>query len=122
MQTTGVVEHGVRHVVVTRNGKVCGVVSERNLFAMQRLSLAAVGDSIAYAGLLDTLALAANDIRAISRSLVGKGVAARVLTELISRLNDQLTQRLIVLLAQEHRLSDHSTLRWCWLAFGSEGR
>ena len=122
MAALSMVEHDVRHVVVTRNGDVCGVVSERNLFALQRLSLAAVGDSIAYAGSLDTLAFAANDIRALSRSLVGNGVAARVLTELISRLNDQLTQRLIVLLAQEHRLSDHSTLRWCWLAFGSEGR
>ena len=58
MQTTGVVEHGVRHVVVTRNGKVCGVVSECNLFALQRLSLAAVGDSIAHAESLDTLVLA----------------------------------------------------------------
>ena len=31
--------HGFRHVPVTEQGRVVGIVSERDLFAMQRLSL-----------------------------------------------------------------------------------
>ncbi len=111
-----------RHVVVTRDGKVSGVVSERNLFALQRRSLAAVTDAIALAPDIDSLVRAAADIRHLSRSLVAQGVTAAILTQLISQLNDQLTRRMLEILARSHPISTDSHVRWCWLAFGSEGR
>jgi CBS domain-containing protein len=61
----------------------------------------------------------ARDIRLFARNLLGQGVRARQLTELISHLNDVLTARLIELVAQHHGLDMG---RACWLAFGSEGR
>lgn len=33
-----------------------------------------------------------------------------------------MTQRLIAIEAQQHQLKNITGLRWCWLAFGSEGR
>ncbi|MGA0611637.1 DUF294 nucleotidyltransferase-like domain-containing protein [Caldimonas sp. KR1-144] len=111
--------HGIRHVPVTERGRVVGLVSERDLFAMQRLSLKQVGNAIHGARDVATLAFVADDIRRFARSLLGQGVGARQLTELVSRLNDALTERLVALLAAECGVDMG---RACWLAFGSEGR
>jgi CBS domain-containing protein len=111
--------HGIRHVPVTRGGVAVGMVSERDLFAMQRLSLKQVSTSIRAAPDVNTLKLVAQDIRRFARSLLGQGVQARQLTALISHLNDVLTQRLLEILAAQHGLD---LQRLCWLALGSEGR
>lgn len=112
-------ERSIRHVPVRRDGALVGVVTERDLFVMQRQTLRGIGDAIAAARATPALARAAADIRAWSSTLVAQGVAAAFVTRLISRLNDQLTQRAIALRAAEHGVS----LEWaCWLALGSEGR
>lgn len=110
---------GIRHVPVTRDGVVVGIVSERDLFAMQRLSLKQVSTSIRAAPDLDTLRLVAQDIRRFAHTLLGQGVQARQLTALISHLNDVLTQQLLALKAARHGVA---LQRLCWLALGSEGR
>ncbi|MBL0919481.1 MAG: CBS domain-containing protein [Hydrogenophaga sp.] len=111
--------HGIRHVPVTRDGRVVGIVSERDLFALQRLSLKQVSSGIRHAASVDALRVVAHDIRRFARTLLGQGVQARQLTALISHLNDALTQRLLELTAQRHGI-DLSLC--CWLALGSEGR
>lgn len=111
--------HGIRHVPVTREGRVVGLVSERDLFAMQRLSLKQVSTSIRSAADVDTLRLVAQDIRHFARNLLSQGVQARQLTALISHLNDILTQRVVELQATAHGID---LAQVCWLALGSEGR
>lgn len=111
--------HTIRHVPITRDGLVVGIVSERDLFAMQRLSLKHVSTSIRGAADVDTLKLVAQDIRRFALSLLSQGVQARQLTALISHLNDVLTERLLEVKAAEHGIALD---RLCWLALGSEGR
>ncbi|WP_439517821.1 DUF294 nucleotidyltransferase-like domain-containing protein [Hydrogenophaga sp.] len=111
--------HGIRHVPVTREGRVVGMVSERDLFALQRLSLKQVSASIRHAGDLATLQSVAHDIRRFARSLLEQGVQAKQLTALISHLNDVLTSRLVELTAERHGLDLQG---FCWIALGSEGR
>ena len=115
--------HGVRHVPVTDgddpSNRVVGILSERDLFALQRLSLKQVSTAIRSALDIETLRLAAADIRRFARNLLGQGVRARQLTELISHLNDVLTERLVSLLATRHGVD---LARVCWMSFGSEGR
>lgn len=111
--------HGIRHVVVASAGRVLGVVSERDLFALQRLSIKQVGNALREAGDVAALRAAAADIRSLAMQLLAQGVHARQLTELISQLNDRLTARLVELLAAQQGLDLRLA---CWLAFGSEGR
>jgi len=110
--------HGFRHIVVTRDGKLAGVVSERDLFALQRLGLRRTAERIRGAGALEQLVEAARDIRSLTRHLLAQGVAAGPLTEMISALNDSLTRRVIELAQARHPLAP----AWCWFALGSEGR
>ena len=112
--------HGIRHLPVTdASGRVVGIISERDLFALQRLSLKQVSTAIRAAPDVATLRAVAHDIRRFARNLLGQGVGARQLTELISHLNDVLTERLVALVAGARGID---LARGCWLAFGSEGR
>jgi CBS domain-containing protein len=111
--------HSVRHVPVCEGGQLVNIVSERDLFALQRLSLKQLSARIRAAPDLLSLQRAAADIRGFARNLLGQGVQARQLTELISHLNDLLTVSLVQMLAREQGVD---LQRGCWLAFGSEGR
>ncbi len=111
--------HGIRHLPVTQDGRVVGIVSERDLFAMQRLSIKQVSTAMRGAADVSELQAAARDIRRLAGRLLGQGIGARQLTELISYLNDVATERLVKLMATQHGLD---LQRACWLAFGSEGR
>jgi CBS domain-containing protein len=110
---------GIRHVPLTEHGRVVSLVSERDLFALQRRSLRQLGSALRAAPDPDALRALAPEIRAFARQLLAQGVSARALTQLVSHLNDLLVQRLVTLLAQAHGLD---LARACWVAFGSEGR
>lgn len=112
-------QHGIQHLPLVEGERLAGVVSERDLFGLQRVSLKAVSRGIRQASGLPQLVHAAADIRALTRGLVAQGVGAARLTGFISALNDQLSERLLQLLAAEHDLAG---IRWCWIALGSEGR
>lgn len=111
--------HGIRHVPVTDQGRVVNIVSERDLFALQRLSLKQLSTQIRAAPDPAALVHLAKDIRRFAGNLLGQGVHARQLTELISHLNDVLTARVLLVLAQRRGMDLSQA---CWLSFGSEGR
>ncbi len=111
--------HGLRHVPVTEHGRVVAIVSERDLFALQRLSLRRIGGRLREAADLQELVATAPDIRHLAHALLAQGLSARSLTELISHLNDLLTERAVQLVAQQQGVD---LTRACWLSFGSEGR
>ena len=112
------VRHGIRHVVVTRDGRLAGVISERDLFGMQRTSLRRIVERVKAAATVPQLSAAAVDVRALARALLAQGVAAEQLTQMTCALNDSITQRVIELAVPKHALRGH----WCWMALGSEGR
>jgi CBS domain-containing protein len=113
------VENGVRHVLVTEDGRLVGVISERDLFSMQRLGLAELTMEIRLAADVQLLARLAAQIRRLTALLVEQGVAAEQLTLFVSVLNDRLSQRVIEIVRKRHQWE---RIGWCWLAFGSEGR
>ncbi len=114
-----IAHRGIRHVPVCDGGRVIGVVTERDLFALQRVSLRAINRTIAGTQSVGELQRVAADIRRLTRSMLGQGVAAEQLTQIISTLNDGLLGRIIDIERKNFAIDD---LRWCWLAFGSEGR
>jgi signal-transduction protein with cAMP-binding, CBS, and nucleotidyltransferase domain len=111
--------HGLRHVPLTSQGRLEGIVSERDLFALQRQSLGSISAMLRAASAPDELPALAGDIRAFARQLLAQELAAPALAELVTHLNDELASRLYTLLAAAHGLDPQ---RACWVAFGSEGR
>jgi CBS domain-containing protein len=78
-----------------------------------------IGGAIAAAAEIDELAGAAPRIREFARDMLGHGVGARQVSELLSQLNDRLTGRMLQIAAGEQHLDLGQA---CWLAFGSQGR
>lgn len=112
--------HRIRHlVIVDGEDKVAGVVSERDLFAMQRIGLRNVRKVIEGAADMDELSRAASDVRRLCLNMLAQGVNAEKLTQFISGLNDSLTRRVIDIALDDHEFDG---IHWNWLAFGSEGR
>lgn len=114
---------GLRHVLVTNDEKLVGIVSERDLFALQRVGLRQISAAIRQARDLDTLKQSAKDIQQLARNMLAQGVAAEQLTQFISTLNDLLTVHIIELkISAARQAPDWIDVDFCWLAMGSEGR
>lgn len=115
---------GFRHMPVTQNEQLVGVISEKDLFALQRIGLRQIGETIRNAAGLDVLKQAAQDIRQLAHNMLAQGVAAEQLTQFISTLNDLLTVRIIELECAASAHIDGGMPRngFCWIALGSEGR
>lgn len=116
---------GFRHVLVTEpDGTLRGIISERDLFSLQRVGLRQLSTALRQADSIATLILLSKDIRELTHNMMAQGVAAGQITQLISTLNDLLTTRIIELeciaSGLQHPNSNQASL--CWLALGSEGR
>jgi CBS domain-containing protein len=109
----------IRHLPVLDRGELVGIISERDLFSLQRLSLSNISSAIRGTDELAQFKKCADDIRQFARNLLGQGIQARQLTTLISHLNDVLTARLIEIYAAKHQLNMN---QFAWIALGSEGR
>ena len=110
---------GFHQLLVVRSGELSGMVTERDLFGLQRVTMRNITQSVRQARDVTALQRIVGDIAALTDNLVAQGAAAEPLTHTITALNDALTQRLFELLLPKYHLDDVS---WCWLAVGSEGR
>jgi CBS domain-containing protein len=100
-------------------GRLSGVISERDLFALQRVGLGQVRRAIESAENVASLKTALRDVQQSAFNMLAQGVGAEQLTQFISTLNDAATERVVELNLRRHALDD---IEWTWLAFGSEGR
>lgn len=113
-------KQGFRHILVEEDGQLKGLISEKDLFSLQRVGLRQISGAIRNAEQLDTLIHSAKDIRQLAHNMLAQGVAAEQLTQIISTLNDLLTTRILELeLRNDPAARD---VEFCWLALGSEGR
>jgi CBS domain-containing protein len=112
-------QRSLHQIMITREGHLVGVVSERDLFGLQRVTMRNVLQSIRHARDIGALQRATRDIDALTDNLVVMGAAAETLTHTITALNDALTHRLFDLLLPRFDIGDFD---WCWLSVGSEGR
>ncbi|MCU0970925.1 MAG: DUF294 nucleotidyltransferase-like domain-containing protein [Gammaproteobacteria bacterium] len=109
---------GFGHVVVVDRGRLAGIVSERDLFALQRVGVVNLSRAIGKAPDVASLARFGTDIHRLADQMLAQGASVEQLTQMIATLNDLLTRRAIDLcLARCGPLPDFT-----WLAFGSEGR
>ncbi len=115
---------GFRHVLVTEpDGALRGILSERDLFSLQRVGLRQLSGALRQADNIEVLVALSKDIRALTRNMMAQGVAADQLTLFLSTLNDLLAERVIALETAAAGL-DQGPLSdgVCWLVMGSGGR
>lgn len=115
---------GFHHVLVTgSDGALQGILSERDLFALQRVGLRQISTALRQAESIDVLELLSKEIRTLTHNMMAQGVAAEQLTLFISTLNDLLSARIIELECLASGLGGTEIYEGlCWLVMGSGGR
>ena len=112
-------ERHIAHVCLVERGRLSGVVSERDLFSLQRIDLVHLARTIRHAGKVETLAALRSDIRQLVDRMLAHGASSTQITHLITLLNDHTVCRVIELTLED--LGDPG-VPFTWLCFGSEGR
>ena len=104
-----------------RGGELAGIVTERDLFGLQRVTMRNVTQSIRLARDVPALRRCVEDIEALTRQPPRAGRGGRA-----AHAHDHRAQRRAdaapVRIAAAAVPGGRATLQWCWLAVGSEGR
>lgn len=109
----------IAHICVVGQERLVGVVSERDLFSLQRVDLVHLARTVRQANHLGTLAALRTEIRRLVDSMLAHGASSTQITHIITLLNDHTVCRVIELCLQEH---GDPGIPFTWLCFGSEGR
>ncbi|UTW06341.1 putative nucleotidyltransferase substrate binding domain-containing protein [Pseudomonas benzenivorans] len=112
-------ERHIAHVCLVEHERLCGVVSERDLFSLQRVDLVHLARTIRHAGRVETLTALRDDIRQLVDRMLAHGASSTQITHIITLLNDHTVCRVIELTLED--LGDPG-VPFTWLCFGSEGR
>mgnify|MGYP006273383325 CR=1 FL=1 len=111
--------HGFHHLCIVERGRLTGVISERDLFSLQRVGLVNLSRAVGRAEDVATLARLGRDVHLLIGQMIAQGVRVDQITQIITLLNDQVTRRVIRLCLDD---TDPELPEFTWLAFGSEGR
>ncbi|RML80199.1 putative signal-transduction protein [Pseudomonas savastanoi pv. savastanoi] len=109
----------IAHVCLVRDGRLCGVVSERDLFSLQRVDLVHLARTIRNAPRIEALAGLRGDIIQLVDRMLAHGASSTQITQIITLLNDHTVCRVIELTLAEN---GDPGIAFSWLCFGSEGR
>ena len=112
-------ERHIAHVCLVENEQLCGVISERDLFSLQRVDLVHLARTIRHAGQVETLAGLRSDIRLLVDRMLAHGASSTQITHIVTLLNDHTVCRVIELTLEE---KGDPGVPFTWLCFGSEGR
>ena len=112
-------ERHIAHVCLVKEQRLCGVVSERDLFSLQRVDLVHLARTIRHAPRLDTLINLRGEISQLVERMLAHGASSTQITHIITLLNDHTVCRVIELELAER---GDPGVAFTWLCFGSEGR
>ncbi|MFT0516469.1 MULTISPECIES: putative nucleotidyltransferase substrate binding domain-containing protein [Pseudomonas] len=112
-------ERHIAHVCLVDNQRLCGVVSERDLFSLQRVDLVHLARTIRHAPRLETLVSLRGEIGQLVERMLAHGASSTQITQIITLLNDHTVCRVIELALAER---GDPGVPFSWLCFGSEGR
>ncbi|HAX10036.1 MAG TPA: cyclic nucleotide-binding protein, partial [Marinobacter hydrocarbonoclasticus] len=112
-------EHHFAHLcVVDEEDRLIGVVSERDLFSLQRVDLVNLARTIGTATHLRTLVSLRSDVSRLVDAMLAHGADSGQVVKIITTLNDVTVRRVLELNLKK---SDPG-IPFTWLTFGSEGR
>lgn len=112
-------QHHIGHLCIVRDAHLVGVVSERDLFALQRVDLVHLARALRQADRIETINTLREDMHRLVDNMLAHGADASQITQVITQLNDHTTTRIIELALNK---AGNPDIAFNWLVFGSEAR
>jgi CBS domain-containing protein len=109
----------IHHVAVTRDGALCGVITNHDFMVLQGRSPLAFSEDIERQTTLEGLAPVSQKSLTIIGALLREGARATNIIRIISELNDRVVRKVLEIAEKE---LGSPPVPYCWLALGSEGR
>lgn len=109
----------IAHICVVEMGRLIGVITERDLFSLQRVDLVRLARMISSANDIETLVSLRGDIARLIDNMLAHGATPEQLTHILTLLNDHTVARVIELTIASY---GDPGFPFTWLVFGSEGR
>lgn len=112
-------EHHFAHLcIVDDENQLIGMVSERDLFSLQRVDLVNLARTISTATHLRTLISLRADVSRLVDAMLAHGADSGQVVKIITTLNDVTVRRVLELNIKKN----DPGIPFTWLTFGSEGR
>jgi CBS domain-containing protein len=113
------VKHNVHHLLVMKDDKLRGILTNHDLMLIQGTSPLSVVKDIESQSTIDALIPVSKKINNIVGLLLNEGAKASSITRIITEVNDRLVRKILEF--AEERFGE-PPVPYCWVAFGSEGR
>lgn len=113
------IKHNIHHILVIRDGKLSGVLTNHDLMMLQGTSPLSFAKDLESQESIEGLAPVSKKINRVVGLLLKEGAKSSNITKIITELNDRLVRK--VLEIAERKLG-RPPLAYCWTSFGSEGR
>jgi CBS domain-containing protein len=113
------IKHNIHHILVVREGKVEGVLTNHDLMLLQGTSPLSLTKDIESQQTLEGLIPASKKINNLIGLLIKEGARAGNITKVLTEINDRLVRKVLDF---AERKFGPPPVPYCWIAFGSEGR
>ncbi len=113
------VKHNVHHILVIKDGKLKGVLTNHDLMMLQGTSPLSFAKDIESQHTVEGLIPVSRKINNIVGLLLKEGAKAGNITRIITELNDRLVRKILELAEKKH---GYPPVPFCWITYGSEGR
>ncbi|HEX9019852.1 MAG TPA: DUF294 nucleotidyltransferase-like domain-containing protein [Nitrospirota bacterium] len=113
------IKYNIHHILVIRDGKLTGVVTNHDLMMLQGTSPLSLTKDIESQQTIEGLVPVSAKINSIVGLLLKEGAKASNITKVITEINDRLVRKVLEV---AERRQGKPPLPYCWIAFGSEGR
>lgn len=110
---------GIHHVVLVEDGRLAGVVSDRDVSRRLGADLRHMGRAMRAARTHEELRIFAAAIQDTAHGMLAQDAGAAQVTLFVATMNDALTRQLV---AREMAPETIGHIELCWIAMGSEGR
>lgn len=112
-------KYGVHHLLVIKDGKLRGVLSNHDLMMLQGTSPLSLIKDIESEHSIEGLIATSHKINGIVGLLLREGAKAGNITSIVSEIHDRLVKRVLELAEKQF---GRPPVAYCWVALGSEGR
>ncbi len=113
------IRYNIHHLLVVKDGVMCGMLTNHDLMLLQGNSPLSIARDIEEQQSVEGLAGVSRQVNGIVGMLLKEGARAGSIARAITEINDRLVRKVLEIAERKY---GQPPLRYCWIAFGSEGR